>query len=150
MRPVDGLWAIGVGLVGFGAVELAGRQAGVLTAITRHAWLDAAVHALATLLVALLFANAFRRARTWALPLWVLAFVLTFAPVASLLAAAGELTLDGLWGDAALVRSAFVNIPVNLLYALVIDAWFVALPVGVVGASLLAWRARLGRHRRRA
>ena len=150
MRPSDGLWAIAVGLVGFAAVELAGRAAGVLTAITRHAWLDASVFALTVLALAMVFAPTFRRARAWALPLWVLLFVATFAPVAAVLGAAAELTLDGRWGAAAIVRSAVGNVPGNRSYARAIDTWFVSVPLGVVGASLLAWRARAARPSRSA
>lgn len=140
------LLAAALGAVGFGAVEVAGRAVGVLTALTPHMWLDALVYAAATLLAAWLFAGAFRGARRWALTGLVLGFVLSFAPLAGLLGAAARLTVDGEWGAPALVRSAFVNTPLNLVFALTLDVGFVALPLGLLAAGLIAWRARRARR----
>jgi hypothetical protein len=100
------------------------------------------VYALATLLLAWAFAPAFRRGRLWTLPFAVLAFVAAFAPLAAVLGAAAGLTLEASWGSAGLVRGAFINTPVNLVYDLVLGVGAVALPLGVATAALLAWRAR--------
>jgi hypothetical protein len=134
--------AVALGLVGFAAVEGASRARGLVTALTPYLWLDATVYALATLLLALAFAGAFRRARRWALPFAVVAFVLAFAPLAAVLGAAAALTVDGLWGSAGVVRGAFITTPLNLVYDLVLSLGPIALPLGIVVASLLAWRAR--------
>jgi len=147
MRPGYAFSAILLGLVGFAAVEAAGRAGGVLTAVTPYLPLDAAVYAVSTLLLALAFGRAFRRARAWSLPFLALAFILLFVPLAGVLAAAAELTADGLWGVPAMVRSAFVNTPLNLLFTLAIDVGFVALPLGVVSVTLLAWLARRAARR---
>ena len=136
------LLALALGLGGFALVELVGRARGVLTALTPSLVADAAVFAAATLLLAWAFAPSFRRARRWALPVAVLVFVLSFAPVAALLGAAVGLTLDGAWGVAALVRGAFVNTPLNLIYALTVDLGLFALPAGLVSGALLALAAR--------
>jgi hypothetical protein len=143
MRSGYAALALALGLVGFAAVEGASRARGLFTALTPHLWLDAAVYALATLILALAFAGAFRRARAWTLPFAVMAFVLAFAPLAAVLGAAAALTLDGLWGSAAIVRGAFITTPVNLVYDLVLNLGVVALPLGIATAALLAWRARV-------
>jgi hypothetical protein len=135
--------AVALGLVGFAAVEGAGRARGLITALTPYLWLDATASALATLLLALAFAPAFRRARRWSLPFAVVAFVVAFAPLAAVLGAAAAVTLDGLWGSAASVRGAFITTPVNLIYDLVLNLGAVALPLGIGAASLLAWRTRM-------
>jgi hypothetical protein len=142
MRGGYALLALLLGLIGFAAVEAFSRFQGLLTALTPYLWLDAAVYALTTLLLAWAFAPAFRRGRAWTLPLAVLAFVLAFAPLAAVLAAAAGLTLDGSWGSPALVRGAFIRTPINLVYDLVLGLGAVALPLGVLTAALLAWRAR--------
>jgi hypothetical protein len=136
------LLALLLGLIGFAVVEAASRSQGLFTALTPYLWLDATVYALATLLLAWAFSPAFRRGRAWTLPLSVLAFVVAFAPLAAVLGAAAGLTLDGLWGSAGLVRGAFINTPINLVYDLVLGIGAVALPLGVASASLLAWRVR--------
>ncbi len=140
--------ALALGVVGFLAVEIAGRVTDTMTAITAYWWLDLAVFALAAVVLAMLFQRAFRRTRALLLFVPVLGFVLLFAPLAALLAAAAELTLDGLWGVPSLVGSAFVHTPTNLVYALTVDVGFVALPLGVVSAGLLAWQARRSNPRR--
>lgn len=142
MNPRFALLAVLLGLVGFAAVEVAGRAGGVLTAMTPHLWLDAATFAVVTLLLAAAFARPFRRARAWALPLVGLAYLLLYAPLVGILAAALELTVDGAWGVPALVRSAFVNTPVNVLFTLSIDVGYVALPLGVVATVWLIVAAR--------
>ena len=134
--------ALVLGAVGFGAVEIAGRVTGALTAITAYLWLDLAVFAFTAVVLAMLFQRAFRRTRALLLFVPVLGFVLLFAPLAALLAAAAELTLDGLWGVPSLVESAFVHTPINLIYALTLDVGVVAVPLGIVSAGLLAWQAR--------
>lgn len=136
------LLAVALGLAGFALIEVAGRARGVLTALTPSLVADAAVFAVATLLLAWAFAPWFRRVRRWTLPFAVLVFVLAFAPVAALLGAVVGLTLEGSWGVAALVRGAFVNTPLNLIYALTLDLGVVALPAGLVAAALLAFAAR--------
>ena len=142
MSGPQALAALAIGLAGFAAIEVASRSLGKLAALTPYLGLDAAVYASTTLLLALAFASAFRRARRLALPVAVLGFVALFAPLAGVLAAAAELTIDGRWGAPGLVRSAFLHTPVNLVYAFVLDLGLVALPLGVVSASLLAWLAR--------
>jgi hypothetical protein len=142
MRGGYALLALLLGLIGFAAVETASRSQGLFTALTPYLWLDAAVYALSTLLLAWAFWPAFRRGRAWTLPFSVLAFVLAFAPLAAVLGATAGLTLDRSWGSAGLVRGAFINTPVNLVYDLVLGLGAVALPLGLVTAALLAWRAR--------
>jgi hypothetical protein len=135
--------ALALGVVGFAAVEGASRAQGLVTALTPYLWLDAAVYGLTTLLLALAFAAAFRRARRWTLPIAVMAFVLAFAPLAAVLGATAALTIDGLWASAGDVRGAFITTPVNLVYDLVLGIGVVAAPLGIATASLLAWRARV-------
>jgi hypothetical protein len=144
MTPRLALLAVALGLAGFALVEVAGRARGVLTALTPSLAADAAVFAAATLLLAWAFAASFRRARRWTLPAVVLAFVLAFAPVAAFLGAVVGLTLDGAWGVAALVRGAFVNTPLNLIYALTLDLGAVALPAGLLAGAVFAAAARAG------
>ncbi len=136
------LLAVALGLAGFALVEITGRSRGVLTALTPSLAADAAVYALATLLLAWAFAPWFRRVKRWALPFAVLVFVLAFAPVAAVLGAAVGLTLDGAWGVGALVRGALINTPLNLIYALTLDLGLFALPAGLLAAALLAFAAR--------
>jgi len=138
------LLAAALGLAGFALVELAGRSRGVLTALTPSLAADAAVFAATTLLLAWAFAPWFRRVRARTLPFAALVFVLAFAPVAALLGAVTALTLGGAWGVPALVRGAFVNTPLNLVYALTLDLGVLALPAGLVAAGLLAVAARGG------
>ncbi len=147
MRPAYLGLALALGLIGFAAVEIAGRTRGALTAVTPYLWLDATVFALAAVLLAVVFFGPFRRSRgVWTL-VPVLGYVLLFAPLAAVLGAAAELTLDGLWGVPSLVESAFVHTPINLIYALTLDVGVVALPLGVVAAGLLAWQARRSSRR---
>ncbi|MFN2322451.1 MAG: hypothetical protein ABR510_05775 [Trueperaceae bacterium] len=136
------LLAVALGLAGFALVEVAGRARGVLTALTPSLAADAAVFAVATLLLAWAFAPWFRRMKRWALPFAVLVFVLSFAPVAAVLGAVVGLTLEGAWGVAAQVRGAFVNTPLNLIYALTLDLGVFALPAGLVAGALVALAAR--------
>jgi len=139
--------ALALGLIGFAAVEVAGRALDALTAITAYLWLDAAAYALAAALLAMAFFRPFRRTRAvWAF-LPVVGYLLLFAPLAAWLGASLELTLDGLWSVPGLVESALVHAPINLVYALTLDVGVVALPLGLVSAGLLAWRARRPRQR---
>ena len=142
MRPSYLGLAFALGAIGFIAVEIAGRVTDALTAITPYLWLDLAVFAFTAVVLAMLFQRTFRRTRALLLFVPVFGYVLLFAPLAALLAAAAELTLDGLWGVPSLVESAFVHTPINLIYALTLDVGFVAVPLGVLSAGLLAWQAR--------
>ncbi len=140
--------ALALGLIGFAAVEITGRMRGTLTAVTPYLWLDAAVFGLTAVLLAAVFFRPFRRSRPMATFFLVLGYVLLFAPLAGVLGAAAELTVDGLWGVPNLVGSTFLHAPTNLIYALTLDVGVVALPLGAVAAGLLAWRARRpDRHR---
>ena len=142
MRPSYLGLALALGSIGFIAVEIAGRALDALTAITAYLWLDLAVFAFTAVVLAMLFQRAFQRTRAVLLFVPVLGYVLLFAPLAALLAAAAELTLDGLWGVPSLVESAFVHTPINLIYALTLDVGVVAVPLGIASAGLLAWQAR--------
>jgi hypothetical protein len=147
MRPGYLGLALALGLIGFAAVEVTGRMRGALTAITPYLWLDAAVYAFAAVLLALVFYGPFRRTRAVWTFVPVLGYLLLYAPLAAVLGAAAELTLDGLWGVPSLVESAFVHGPINLIYALTLDVGIVALPLGIVAAGLLAWQARRSSRR---
>jgi len=147
MRPAYLGLALALGLIGFAAVEVTGRLRGALTAITPYLWLDAAVYALAAVLLAVVFFGPFRRSRPAGTFLLVLGSVLLFAPLAGVLGAAAELTVDGLWGVPSLVGSTFLHAPINLVYALTLDVGVMALPLGAVAAGLLAWQARRSRRR---
>lgn len=133
------LAAVALGLVGFGAIEVAGAMAGVRTALGPSLVLDAAAYALATLLVALLVRGAYARARGLRVVLPLLLALLLFAPLTALLAGAADLTLLGGWGVESLVRGAFIATPVNLVLTLTLELGFVALPLGVLSQWLL-WR----------
>lgn len=147
MRPSYLGLAFALGSIGFIAVEIAGRVMDALTAVTAYLWLDLAVFAFTAVVLAMLFQRAFQRTRAVLLFVPVLGYVLLFAPLAALLAAAAELTLDGLWGVPSLVESAFVHTPINLIYALTLDVGVVAVPLGIVSAGLLAWQARRSNRR---
>jgi hypothetical protein len=147
MRPAYLGLALALGLIGFVAVEVTGRMRGALTAVTPYLWLDAVVYALAAVLLAAVFFGPFRRSRPVGTFLLVLGYVLLFAPLAGVLGAAAELTVDGLWGVPNLVGSTFLHAPINLIYALTLDVGVVALPLGAVAAGLLAWQARRSRRR---
>jgi hypothetical protein len=139
--------AFALGLIGFAAVEVTGRIRGALTAVTPYLWLDAAVYALAAGLLAAAFFEPFRRSRPAGTFLLVLGYLLLFAPLAGVLGAAAELTVDGLWGVPNLIGSTLLHAPINLIYALTLDVGVVALPLGAVAAGLLAWQARRPRRR---
>lgn len=148
MRPAYLGLALALGLIGFAAVERMGRAIGALTAITPYLWLDAAVYAVTAVLLARAFYGPFRRTRAVWTFVPVLGYVLLFAPLAAVLGAAAELTLDGLWGVPSLVQSAFVHTPINLIYALTLDVGIVAVPLGIVAGGLLAWQARRSSRQR--
>ena len=139
MRLTYPVVAILVGLVGFAGVEAAGMATGTITAITRSVWLDAVSYALGTLLLGLAFAPLFRRASGVAVVGVVVAFLLPYAPLVAALAGALELTVTGAWGYQGLVRSAFIASPINLIMTFVLEVWFVAVPLGVLGVLVL-WR----------
>lgn len=144
MRPTYLALAIFLGLVGLAAIELAGTLTGTLTAMTPSVALDAAAYALGTLLLAMLFAPAFRRARGIAAAGVVLLFLLAYAPVVAVIGAALDLTASGAWGHPSIVRGAFITTPVNLIATFVLELPYVALPFGVVSALLLWRQARTG------
>ncbi|MFU8887861.1 MAG: hypothetical protein ACNA8N_04590 [Trueperaceae bacterium] len=148
MRPAYLGLALALGLIGFAAVEITGRARGALTAVTPYLWLDAAVFGLAAVLLAALFFGPFRRSRAVWTFVPVLGYLLLFAPLAGVLGAVAELTVDGLWGVPSLVGSTFLHAPINLIYALTLDVGVVAVPLGIVAAGLLAWQARRSGRRR--
>ena len=139
MRSSYALAALALGLIGFAAIEVAGGLVGVRTAMGPSIWLDGAAYALATLLLAALFARPFRRARGWLVLPTLLAFLLLYAPVAALIAGVLDLTASGGWGMPSLVRGALIATPVNLIVTFTVDLWFVALPLGVASVLVL-WR----------
>ena len=149
---MSGRYALGavlLGLLGAAAIEVAGRSLGVRTALTPSFALDAAAYALATLLLAALFAGAFRHARGWRSGLAALAFLLLFAPLAAALAGAIDLSVGGWWGESGMVRGAFIAGPLNLIVTFVLDLPFVALPLGIVSVVVLQRLARAGAVARR-
>ena len=141
------LAALLLGMLGFGAIEWAGSAAGVRTALTPWAYLDAAAFALVTLLLAALFAPLFGRARGVGGLAGALLFVLLHAPLTGVVGGAFDLTASGGWAFSSEVRGAFIATPVNLVLTMAVDLWYVALPLGVASALLL-WR--LARPRRPA
>ena len=140
------LTALLLGLLGFGAIEVAGGAAGVRTALTPWAPLDATAFALVTLLLAALFAPLFGRARGFGGLRAVLLFVLLHAPLTGVVGGALDLTASGGWAFPSEVRGAFIATPINLVLTMAVDLWYVAVPLGFVSALLL-WR--LARPRRR-
>ena len=138
MSAAYGLAALGLGLLGFAAIEAAGRVFGVRTAMGPSLWLDAAAFALTTLLLAAIFAPLLRRARGWRTALVVIGFMLLYAPLTGLLAGALDLTVSGTWAQPSLLRGALIATPINLIVTFTLDLAFVALPLGV--ASVLALR----------
>lgn len=143
------LGAVLLGLLGAAAIEVAGRSVGVRTALTPSFALDAAAYALATLVLAALFAGAFRRSRGWRSVLAALAFLLLFAPLTAAVAGAIDLSVGGWWGESGMVRGAFIAGPLNLIVTFVLDLPFVALPLGVVSVLVLQRLTRAGAAPRR-
>ncbi len=142
MRAAYPLLALVLGALGFAAIEVAGAAAGVRTALGPSLWLDALTYAIATLLLALAFAPAFRRARGLSVLGLVLGFLLLYAPLTAVLAGVLDLTVNGGWAHASEVRGAFIAKPVNLIVTFTLDLWYVALPAGVVSVLLLRGAAR--------
>jgi hypothetical protein len=136
--------ALALGLIGALVIEVASARLGRFTALTSWAWIDAIIYMVMTLGFALLFAPLFRRSGRLALPLVTLLFLLLYAPLTGVIAGLVELTLVGGWGRASLVRGALINTPVNLVYTLVLELWFIALPLGVITVLLLWWCSRRG------
>lgn len=134
--------ALVFGVVGFAAVEFSGQTVGVITALTTSLAVDALIFALASVLLALVWRGPLRRGRGLRLLAPVLGFMLLFAPLAGLLGVLAGLTLEGSWGDSALVQSAFLLTPLNLMVALTVEVGMVALPLGFFSTMLLAWLAR--------
>lgn len=143
------LGAVLLGLLGAAAIEVAGRSVGVRTALTPSFALDAAAYALATLLLAALFAGALRRSRGWRAVLAGLAFVLLFAPLTAALAGAIDLSVGGWWGERSMLRGAFIAGPLNLIVTFVLDLPYVALPLAFVSVVVLRRLARRGAVSRR-
>ncbi len=139
MTPTYALVALGLGLLGFVAIEIAGAVFGVRTAMGPSIWLDGAAFALATLLLAALFAPLLRRARGWRVAPLLLGFLLVYAPLTALIAGAIDLSLTGGWASASLVRAALIATPVNLVVTFTLELPFVALPLGVASVLVL-WR----------
>ena len=144
MRSWYALAALALGLIGFVAIEVAGGLVGVRTAMGPSIWLDGAAYMLATLLLAVLFAGPFRRARGWLVLPTLLAFLLLYAPVTALIAGVLDLTTSAGWGFPSLVRGALIATPVNLIVTFTVDLWFVALPLGVASVLVLRRLARRG------
>jgi hypothetical protein len=142
MRISYAALAVALGLLGFAAIEVTGAALGLITAITRSAWLDGFAYTLGTLLLALAFAPLFRRARGAGAAGAITLFLLLYAPLVAVIAGVLELTVTRAWGFPGLVRSAFVAGPVNLILTFVLELWFVAVPLGIASASLLRWQAR--------
>jgi hypothetical protein len=136
------LLAAATGAIGFALVEAAGARAGVLTGLTASLALDAASYVLASLLLASAFASLFRGASRWVAPFVVLSYLVLYAPATAIIAAALDLTLSGSWGVGSVVRGAFINTPVNLIYTFVLTLPAVAVPAGIVSAGVLWWGAR--------
>lgn len=136
--------AVLLGLIGFAAIEVAGRSVGVRTALGPSLALDAVAYALATLALAALFAAPFRRARALRAVLAGLAFMLLLGPLIAVLAGALDLTLGGWWGEASMVRGAFIATPLNLIATFTVELGYVALPLGIVSVIVLQRIARRG------
>ena len=139
------LLAPALGLLGFAAVDAAGRAQGVLTGMTASPALDAAVFALATAVSAQWHHRAWRRggrAAAWGA---ALAHVATFPFLAGLLAGAADLTWLGGWGVPGLVRAALGATPANLLATFAVELPLVTLPLGALAVAGLAASARRGR-----
>jgi hypothetical protein len=134
--------ALTLGLLGAIAIELSSTLLGLVTALTSWAVVDALIYSAMTLLLALAFAPLFRRTRGFGLLGVGLLFLLVYAPLTGVVAGLAELTLAGGWGSASLVRGALVIAPVNLIYALAVELWFVAVPLGVATVLLLWWHSR--------
>lgn len=144
MTRAYALAAVLLGLIGFAAIEVAGRSIGVRTALGPSLALDAAAYAMATLILAALFAAAFRRSRASRALLTGLVFILLFAPLTAALAGAIDLTLGGWWGQASMVRGAFIATPLNLIATFTLELGYVALPLGIVSVVVLQRIARRG------
>ena len=148
MSRTYALAAVLLGLIGFAAIEVAGRSVGVRTALGPSLALDAAAYALATLALAALFAAPFRRSRGVRAVLAGVAFMLLFAPLTAALAGAMDLTLGGWWGETSMIRGAFIATPLNLIVTFTLDLAYVALPLGIVSVVVLQRIARRSVPRR--
>lgn len=133
-----------LGVVGLLLVEWAGQQAGVLTAITPYLWLDAVVYAVTAALLSAGYGHRFASARRLGRWGWGALYLLCFAPLAALLGAVAELTLDGHWGMGGLVQAAFIHKPINLMFGFTVDVGWVALPLGIASVVVLQVLARQG------
>lgn len=134
--------ALTLGLLGAIAIEISSALLGLFTALTSWTVVDALIYMVVTLLLALVFAPLFRRTNSLGLIAVTLLFLLVYAPLTGIIAGLTELTLTGGWGSASLVRGALINTPINLVYTLVLELWFIALPLGIVTVALLWWRSR--------
>lgn len=136
------IWALALGLMGALLIEVVSNAYGVLSALTSWAWVDALIYALMTLAFALAFARRFRRS-SWRALLWLVPlFLLLYAPLTGVVAGLVELTLQGGWQSAALVRGALLATPVNLIYTLALELPWVMIPYGVIVVVALWQRCR--------
>jgi hypothetical protein len=90
----------------------------------------------------LTFRPALRRARRWKLFLLPVGHLLLFAPLAGLFGALVGLSLEGNWGEAALVTSALWLVPLNLVVTLTVEVGGLALPLGIASVALIGYLAR--------
>jgi hypothetical protein len=142
VTPSYPLAAALVGLVGFAAVEFATQTLGVPAGLTTSLWADALIYALTSVTLALTFRPALRRARRWKLFLLPVGHLLLFAPLAGLFGALVGLSLEGNWGEAALVTSALWLVPLNLVVTLTVEVGGLALPLGIASVALIGYLAR--------
>jgi len=131
-----------VGLIGFTAVEFTAQTLGVIAALTTSLWADGLIYALTSVTLALAFRPALRRARRWKLLLLPVGHLLLFAPLAGLFGALVGLSLEGSWGEAALVTSALWLVPLNLVVTLTVEVGGLALPLGIASVALIGYLAR--------
>lgn len=134
--------ALALGLLGAIAIEVSSSLLGLFTALTSWTVVDALIYMGMTLLLALLFAPLFRRTNSFGMIGVAPLFLLIYAPLTGVIAGLTELTLTGGWGSASLVRGALINSPVNLVYTLVLELWFIVVPLGIGTVLLLWWRSR--------
>jgi hypothetical protein len=137
--------ALTLGLLGTIAIEISSALLGLFTALTSWTVVDALIYMGVTLLLALLFAPLFRRSSGLGLLVVAPLFLLIYAPLTGIIAGLINLTLQGGWWDSFQVRGELINTPVNLIYTLVLELWFIAVPLGIGTVVLLWWRSRQAR-----
>jgi hypothetical protein len=134
--------ALALGLIGAITIEISSSLLGRFTALTSWIIVDALIYTAITLVMALLFAPLFRRTNGFGLIGVVPLFLTSYALLTGVTGGLVNLTLLGGWGDASYVRGAFIVTPINLIYTLVLELWFIALPSGIGTVVLLWWRSR--------